>query len=56
MSAVFITFDILRLILDHRSYNKFGKMQSKSIIESEIFFERALIIIMQIKKTVASYT
>ena len=55
MNVVFIIFDILRLILDHKSYNKFEKMQLKSIIENEIFFERALTIIIQIEKIIISY-
>ena len=54
INIVFIIFDILRLISNHKSYNKFEKMQSKNIIKNKIFFEYALIIIMQIEKIVIS--
>ena len=55
MNIVFIIFDILRLISNYKSYNKSEKMLSKSIIKNKIFFERALTIIIQIKKIVISY-
>ena len=46
MNIIFIIFDTLRLILNYKLYDKFEKMQLKSIIKNETFFKRALIIII----------
>ena len=46
MNIVFIIFDILRLILGYKLYDKFKKMQLENMIKNEIFFKCALIIIM----------